>query len=623
MIGRYSNIMVYRDIFRSSDFARIIAGGLFIPLGFMMYFLNFNFFIGSIMDGHGKEYILNGFLAISVFINGFPIIKEALKGVLKRRVNVDELVSIAIAACLANGSFFEAAIISFIMVLGSFVEEGVSSRARGAIESLMEMNPDSAAVLEENGAEKIKGIDEIKIGEIVIIRAGDIIPVDGVITDGACAVDEALLTGESMPQYKGPGDPVSAGTVNLDGYLRVMVGQRGADSTIGKIKSLIESAENSRVRGTRIVDRYAGYFTPLIVTVAAVTWMVSGDADRAIAVLVVGCPCSFLLSGPVPAVAAIGRAAKSGIIVKGGEYLEKLAAVKTAAFDKTGTITSGKPRILKIEPENGYSSDFIIRIASSVETGSTHPIAGAVLSMARGMDVAVEEASDVAVLPGKGVRGSLNGNVVEVVAGRNILYPGMTCVDVIFNGGHAGYIFLEDEVRESARKMVESMKSLGIRHMSLLSGDNEGAVQKAAEKSGIGEYSGGLLPHEKMEAVEKMSGILYVGDGINDAPSLRAADIGIAMGAAGAQVALETADVVLMNNNLMLIPFLVRLSRKMVSVIRINLVLSLVINIIAVVLSTMGLLSPVAGALVHNMGSVLVVAISASVALSLKIEEDA
>jgi Cd2+/Zn2+-exporting ATPase len=323
MIGRYGDLSVYKEVFKSADFYRIMVGGLLIPTGYL--FVRVDFSAEAIFGWLPNEkMLLNIFLFLSIALNGLPIILDAVKGLWQRKVNVDELVTIAIIACLINGNYLEAALISFIMVLGAFIEEAVSDRARGAIETLVNANPQTA-LIEKDGHTQIKSIDAVEIGEIAVVRAGDTIPVDGRVTEGSGAIDESLLTGEAFPVFKGPGDELSAGTVNTDGFIKLAVSRTGSHATIGRIIDLIQNAENSKIESTRIVDRYAGYFTPIILTIAALTYFFTLDITRAITVLVVGCPCSFLLAGPVATVATVGRAARSGIMIKGGRYLEKMA----------------------------------------------------------------------------------------------------------------------------------------------------------------------------------------------------------------------------------------------------------------------------------------------------------
>jgi len=620
MIGRYGDLSMYKTVFKSTDFYRIIAAGSLIPTGFLLSRIDFNIDF-SIGPGMGLfltgPLVFNLLLILSITMNGFPIILDALKGLIRRKVNVDELVSIAIVACLLNGNFLEAAVISFIMVMGSFIEEAVSDRARGAIETLVNANP-RTAMIEEDGRMRVKPVDTIQPGEIAVVKAGEVIPVDGRIVDGSGSIDESLLTGESLPVYKGQGDDLSAGTLNIDGYIKLAVSRTGEDSTIGRIIELVQNAENSRIQSTRIVDRFAGYFTPTILLIAALTWLATRDVTRAIAVLVVGCPCSFLLAGPVATVAAVGRAAKSGILVKGGEYLEKLARSRTFFFDKTGTLTAGKPAITAIRPANGFNETALIETAAAVERGSTHPIAVAILEKAAKMGFKEKTADEMTVIPGVGVKGIVDGESVSVIAGSADPNDAGTIVQVVVNGLPAGEIALLDRARPDVSSALDQLKALGATHMAVLSGDTPGAVKQVADDVGIAETHCRLKPEDKMAFIQRtdFSDTVFVGDGMNDAPSLKASAVGIAMGQRGSEMALSTADIVLMKDRISQLPFLVRLSRKMTRTINANIAISLAINLVAICLGAVGLLSPIMGAVAHNIGSILVVLLSSAIAFT-------
>lgn len=615
MIGRFSNTSVYKEIFKSSDFLRIITGAVLIPLAFYLPLT------GAVLPDdltkiNDKITLTNLVLLVSVLINGLPIILEALKGILEKELNVDELVSIAIIASLVIGNYFEAAMISFIMVLGAFMEEFVSDGARGAIESLVKVNPEKASV-ENSGKIIEKNIEDVTPGEIVIIKAGEIIPLDGDIIDGSGSIDESLLTGEPLPVSKKEGDSLSAGTINLDGYIKLKVLRSADNSTISKIAKLVENAENSKTKSTRIVDEYAGYFTPVIISISLFTYFFTGDVHNAITVLVVGCPCSFLLAGPVSIVAAVARAAKSGIMVKGGVHLENLADSNAFYFDKTGTLTNGKPVIKRINTFKGYTENQVLGLASKVEKGSTHPIAVSIMEKASEIQNNDETASEIVTIPGVGVEGIVNGVSVKVQADKTDESTGDTKVLVLIDNIRAGEIILYDRVRENAENMVTSLKEAGVKDLIILSGDCEGAVSKAAEKTGVNEFYSRCTPEDKMQIIENRNKVksVFLGDGINDAPALKAAGVGISMGLKGSQTALETSDIVLMNDNITMVPFLLKLSRKMKNIIKFNLIISLLINFIAIIMGIMGLLTPVTGAVAHNIGSLFVVFLSSSLVM--------
>ena len=624
MVGRFSDLSVYKDIFSSRDFARILAGGALIPVGFYLARL------GSPDTGLARpelgiplpsgEALFNMLLILSVAINGLPIVFGALKGIVARKVNVDELVSIAIVACLLNGNLIEAALISLIMVVGAFVEEAVSDRARGAIASLVAATPQTALV-DSSGREIRRPISEVRIGDTVVVKAGEMVPVDGLILDGEASVDESLLTGEPIPVFRSSGDEACAGTLNLDGRIRLMVRKTGEDATLGRIVHLIQKAENSQVGRARIVDRYAAWFTPIILSIAAATYGITGDISRAIAVLVVGCPCSFLLAGPVSTVAAVGRAARSGILVKGGQHLEDLARAKVFFFDKTGTLTTGRPVVTAIRPAPGNNKRQVLETAASVEHGSTHPIAEAILQWALQTGIEGRRADNISVIPGCGVKGEFAGKTVFVTAGELHTDEGHTVVDVIVDNQSIGKIILLDKARSEARETVRRLRALGVEKIAIVSGDGEAAVRKIATELDLSDYHYRQRPEEKQALLNTagFEGVVFAGDGINDAPSLKAAEVGIAMGRRGSRMALDTADIVLMNDKISLLPFLVRLSRKMARIIKADITLSLIFNAVAIVLSTMGLLSPIMGAVAHNIGSIVVVILSFSIALTREI----
>lgn len=606
VVGRFSDLSVYRDIVKSKDFIKVFIGSILIPLGLIIKIYS--------------DDIWNVVLLLSIIVNGLPIIKEAITGIIKRKVNVDELVSIAIIACIVNGYFLEGAIVSAIMVIGALIEETVSDSARKEIEKLISLTPDDA-IVDLNGVETKMNIQNISIGNLVVIKAGEIFPLDGVVIEGFTTVDESSITGESLPVSKDIGSNVSAGTMNLNGYVKFKVTKIGEDSTIKKVIKLIESAENSDMDSNRIVDKYAGWFTPIILSFAIVTYIVTRDISRATTVLIVGCPCSFLLTGPVTTVAAIGRAAKAGILVKGGKYLERVAVADAIYLDKTGTLTEGTPKVVSIQAFNGFSESEVITYASAVERGSNHPLANAIIIKSKEMETPIEEAVEIETIPGNGIRGLLNKKSIFVGIGSDRNKDGHTTVEVRLDSTIIGEIALHDTPRPGAAKMLEEVKKLGIDNLTIISGDQEHAVKSVANQIGATDYHFRLKPEDKLNKVKDFNGksLIYLGDGINDAPALKASDTGIAMGLRGSDVALETADIVLLNDRLDKIPFLIRLSRSMTKTIKANIILSFGINIISIIAASLGLLTPILGAISHNIGSILVVMISASLAL---IKED-
>ncbi len=609
MIGRHSELQVYRELFRSQDFFKVLGGALLIPMAW--------FFAGRAISFHPAMTYGDLILLASIAVNGAPIIIEAGKGVLAREINVDELVSIAIIACILNGNYLEGAMVSAIMVFGALVEEAVSESARNSIRALVEVTPETAMV-ERAGEELRMDVKDVRTGDILVLRAGDTIPVDGTVVEGGTSVNEASITGESIPVLKKLYDAAYAGTLCVDGFIKLRADRVGGDSTIGRIIQLVQAAEQQKTESAKIVDQYAFWFTPAILTIAAFTYLITKDITRAITVLIVGCPCSFLLAGPVSTVAAIGRAAKSGILVKGGRYLENLAVSTGFFFDKTGTITQGDPEVVGIRTCNGSSEAELISLAASIEKGSLHPLGIAVVKKAKAMDLDPLEASGIRTEAGRGISGLVKGRRVAITTSRTFDEKGCSNVDVVVDGRLAGTISFLDRPRENAARTVRELRDAGIEDIVMLSGDQPFPVRNIAESVGIEQYHAARKPEEKFAALTSYSRgkSVYVGDGINDAPALKAASTGIAMGLRGADVALETADIVLMHDHLDQLPFLIRLGRRMSRIIKINILLSFGINLIALALSFLGVLTPILGAVTHNLGSILVVFLASSIRFS-------
>ncbi|MDC7222332.1 MAG: cation-translocating P-type ATPase [Spirochaetales bacterium] len=602
MIGRYSDLSLYREIFKSKDFFRVLGGVVLIPIALLV----------------GREWEIASpiLLIASLAINGFPIVKEAFLGLIKKQVNVDELVSIALVACLINGNYLEGAVVAAIMVAGALIEEGVSDSARREIERMIELSP-KEAVVEREGEEITLPLSQVQEGDMVVVRPGELIPLDGIVITGSAWVDESSLTGESLPVTKKPGSPLAAGTMNKDGFLKLQVTRTGEDSTINRVISLVRDAENGEIESDRIVDRFARWFTPTILAIAVLTYLITKDLERATTVLIVGCPCSFLLTGPVTTVAAIGRAARSGILVKGGRYLEKTAAASSFYFDKTGTLTEGEPRLVKIEPTGEWTEEDLIRMAAAVEQGSQHPLARALTDYAREKGWDREEARDIRNFPGHGIEGIWREKKVALSSSVEKDNRGYTSVLLKVDGEKAGLIHLHDDPREEAAPALENLRKMGVDELVLISGDRPEAVEQVAQAVGATAYYGRLKPEDKLAHIRKRGGedLVYVGDGINDAPALKAAGAGIAMGLGGTDIALETADIILLNDRLDNLPFLVKLSRRMTRTIKAGLIISLTINALSLLLAFEGILTPIWGAVSHNFGSLLVVTLGASLAM--------
>ncbi len=608
MIGRFADAAVYKEILQSKDFLRVGFGTVLIPMALILKTVLPDFFF------LGLSSIL---LLASISLNGLPIVIDAVKGLIRKKLNVDELVSLAILACLISGFYLEGSIVSAIMVIGTLVEEAVTNVSRRSIEKLISSAPEEA-IVEENGRERTIPVKDLKIDDVVLIKAGEIVPVDGVILSGWGNVDESAITGEALPVFRQAGDSVSAGTLNAEGFLRLRSLRIGEDSTIGRIISLVREAENGKIESTRIVDTYARWFTPVILSIAVIVFLITHDPRRATTVLIVGCPCSFLLAGPVAAVAAIGRASRSGILVKGGAYLEGVARAETFFFDKTGTLTSGEPKLVNITAEEGFGENEILTFAGSVEKGSLHPLARGILSECENRKLIPPEAAEIRTLPGSGIMGRLGKDDVFVGKADSAESNADTAVTVMLNGRKIGSLSFRDLPRPEAAAAIGALKKTGIARIGILSGDHSGTVEAVAEKLNITEPYSNLKPEDKLQIIERIgaNSCVFVGDGINDAPALKAAGTGIAMGLRGSDAALETADIVLINDRLELLPFLVRLSRRTVRTIRTNIGISFGINAVSLMAASLGILTPILGAITHNIGSVLIVFLSGALAFT-------
>jgi Cd2+/Zn2+-exporting ATPase len=624
MIGRFSNLGVYRELLRTGEFYRIALAGL-LALGSYLW-----------DRGGGTASKFGMILALSsVAINGLPILLGAIKGLWARRVNVDELVSIAIVASLIQGEFLTAAAVSFVMVFGALIEQVTSNSARKAVEMLVGIAPDQATVIRNNEPVEIP-VQDVRVRDRVLIKAGERVPVDGVIVKGMTSVDESSMTGESIPVERTTGDEVFAGTLNQNGVIEIEATKVGEDTTLGKVIKLVSEAEAQRPETVRTIDRYAKWFTPAILAAAFLAWAWTGKVDRAITVLIVGCPCALILAAPTAVVATIGRAARSGILVKGGVFLETVGRADTILFDKTGTLTEGKPRVDEIVAAEGVEQGLVLKHAACVEQNSTHPLARAVLQAARDAKVKLSEAEDMMTEIGLGVRARIDGRRIEVgsvyLGGGSIAIPlplrkhlerfkerGATPLVVFEDQRPVGILSVTDQVRAVAKATISRLRALDIKRIGLVSGDHEQSARLVSKTVELTDCWAELKPQNKPEVVKTLQRegrtVVFVGDGINDAPALATADVGIAMGAAGTDVALETADIALMNDDLSKIPFLIRLGRRMLKIIKWNIAFGMAFNAFAVLASGGGYLTPIMGAVVHNIGSVLVVMSSATMAL--------
>ncbi|MGE5578755.1 MAG: heavy metal translocating P-type ATPase [Bacillota bacterium] len=569
----------------------------------------------------------------AILISGIPLLRMATVGLFTRfDVTAGVLVSIALVAATAIGEYFAAGEVAFIMAIGEILENRTVQKARSAVNSLMRLAPPSARV-RRNGREEDVPAEFVAPGDEVVVRAGENIPVDGIIAEGKTLVNQASLTGESMPVSKELGSEVLAGTLNLSGLIVVKAAKTGRDTILARITRLMEEAEKSKAPIVRTADRWARWLVPASLLTALGVWAVTGDITRAVTILVVFCPCALVLATPTAIMAGIGQAAKSGVLIKDGASAEALGKVDTVVFDKTGTLTAGAPSVTSIIPVESDTEGQVLALAASLEQTSNHPLADAVVRAAQARQVPLAQVQDVSETPGQGIHARVDGldslvgsraflekasvsvapSLVDVARQHESL--GQSAVFVALDGRALGAIFIADQVREGARDAVARLSMVGIRQVTMLTGDNAEAAAAIASAVGITDFRHSLLPQDKLSEIAKLGGegrlVAMVGDGINDAPALAKADVGIAMGLTGSGIALETADVVLMADNLGKIEESLTLGRRMLKVITQNLWLSALINAAAIVLASNGWMGPVIGALWHNAGSVLVVANSA------------
>jgi len=575
----------------------------------------------------GPAYLPTTFAVASLILGGYPILKSAIKALFIPDLNVDTLVSIAAIAATAVGAYQEAATVIFIMLLGEFLEHLTVGKARKAISSLIQLAPKTAWVRREQEEVRVP-IEEVKAKEIVIVKPGERIPVDGKIISGCGSINQSMLTGESIPIEKGAGDRVYCGTINESGSCEIETTQVAEDTKLAQIKRLILEAQAEKSPTQRVMDRFTRYFIPAILLIALATFLITGDAIRAITILIVACPCALVLGTPTAVVAAIGNAARQGILIKGGAYLEQMGRLKTLLMDKTGTLTYGRPKVVGINGLDGLNEKEILYWAAIAEKRSEHPLAKAITERAEDFGLLIPHPESFENLIGKGVKARWNGKAillgsVQFLREEKITIPesamevlkqkeseGATSLFLSLDHRLLGLISIADTLREKAKDTIGQIRKEGISEIWMLTGDSELVANRIGKELGI-RYEADLLPEEKVLRVKewKKQGqtVAMVGDGVNDAPALAAADVGIAMGAAGTDVAIETADIALMTDELEKIPTAIRLSRKALRVIKENIAFALVFNTVLVFLSAQGWVTMILGAMMHQASSLLVI----------------
>lgn len=569
---------------------------------------------------------------VAIVLCGVPILCEAFIGLVTAfDIKADVLVSLALIASVAIGEDFAAGEVAFIMQVGGLLEELTVARARAGIEKLVHLTPQTARVL-RGGQEQVIPAEQVRVGDQLRVLPGESIPVDGIITAGQTSINQAVMTGESLPVDKTVGDEVSSGTVNQFGAFEMKATKVGEDTSLQRMIRLVQSADAGKAKIVGLADRWATWIVVIALSAAAITWAVTGQIIRAVTILVVFCPCALVLATPTAIMAAIGNAAKHGFLVREGDALERLAAVKVLAFDKTGTLTCGTPRVAAARstaPE--WTDTQVYAMAAAVETLSEHPLGKAIVrSWQQEEKTPLAAPEQFRMLPGRGVAARVEGR--EVLAGNPallaehgcalpqdealepLLAQGCTVTYLAVDGRPAGYLALADTLREESASTIRGLDALGV-DTALLTGDHENAANSIAEKLGITEVYAGCLPEDKLTHIDEMQAqgrpVCMIGDGVNDAPALKKADVGIAMGGTGSDIAVDAADIALVDDEVKELPHLMALSRRMMTTIRLNLTFSMTLNFVAIVLAITGILNPVVGALVHNAGSVLVIINSA------------
>ena len=563
----------------------------------------------------------------SVVICGFPLLYKALsKLFLKRKISTPLLVSTAMAAALYIGEVFAAGEVAFIMAVGEILEKKTIARARRGIKNLISLAPTRGRIIMESG-ENIVPVCEIKSGDILRVLPGESIPVDGKIISGSTSIDQSIMTGESLPVDKGIGDEVFCGTINRFGSIDIRASKVGKDSSFEKLIRMVKSAEENKSPTERIADKWASILIPVALAVAIIAYAATGDISRAVTILVVFCPCSLVLATPTSIMAAIGQAAKYGVIIKSGAALEKMGAVDCFAFDKTGTLTIGKPSVSDIVPlSEKYSEDSILSFAASAESLSEHPLGKSISEYARNKGLNLPRAENFSMAPGRGIKAKVGNEQIicgnsDFMRENSIDLPespimekfsmeGKATIMVAISGKLAGIIALSDSMKADVENAIRELKEAGAQAI-LLTGDNKRSAEFFAQKARIDKTFAELLPAQKVQKIEDLRKngfvVSMVGDGVNDAPALKTADVGVAMGSMGSDIAVEASDIAIMGDDIAKVPYLKRLSNAAVRLIKFNISLSMTINFIAIILSLYAVLTPVSGALVHNAGSLLVV----------------
>jgi Cd2+/Zn2+-exporting ATPase len=611
----------------------------------------------------GVVFVLNAFIvdwffeqgrivaSVSAFLGalilGYPIMWTAIKDIYRGILSINELVAIAVMAAFATSDYKTAGVVAFFMLMGEIIETRTAEGARASIESLIKLTPTKARRIITAGSsgtaalapvppmskaavaqtEEEVAAKDLNVGDLIRVRPGDNVAADGIIVSGQGSFNQSTITGESLPVDKKPGDEVYAGTQNLTGVLEIKVSRAGQDTTLGRVRELILAAEKTKLPIMKIVDQYMGFYTPLVLVIAALVWAFTRRLDNVISVLIFSCPCAFILATPTAMVAALSAAARLGILIKNVADIELAAKINAFVFDKTGTLTTGELAVSRLAPLGDTKPAELLRLAASAEKYSNHPTAKALAQLAGEAGVPLIEPKDFAEAAGRGIKAQVNGAAVLVGRAQWLRDNGvkddfMKSVDLNETEGWSlifvardhqciGWVGLQDQTRRDARESLAELKESGVRRIAMISGDRQPVATRVAQEIGCEEAKGECLPQNKVEFVRSVKAkgyqVAVIGDGVNDAPALAAGDIGIAMGAAGSEVAIHSATIALMNNDLRRLPFLVKLSRSTRSVINQNFLFGVLFIIGGITLAALGKVPPVLAAAMHTTGSLIVV----------------
>lgn len=570
---------------------------------------------------------------VTVLISGLPLLYLAItRLVFQKWVSSALLISMAMVASIAIDELFAAGEVAFIMAIGAILEDMTVARAKKGISKLISLAPQQGRKLiltADSVREEVVPVEQISKDDMLRVLPGETIPVDGIIINGNTSVDQSVITGESLPVDKKENDSVFCGTMNCYGSIDIRATQVGKDSSLQKMIDMVKEAENKKAPMQKIVDKWATWLVPIALLIAIAAYIITNDIVRAVTVLVVFCPCALALATPTSIMAAIGQATKHGVLIKSGEALERMGNVDCIAFDKTGTLTYGNLKVSDTIPLDKTISDIeLVSKAASVEKRSEHPLGKAIVQYAEDNGFVISEVEDFQMIPGKGVRATLSSKTVicgnslymkensiaETDKMQNILSnlrnQGKASIIVAENGKTIGIIALSDTIRPTAKNVVAKLGEMGT-DVVLLTGDNHLTAKYMSEQVGIKNIRADLLPAQKVSSVEDLQKenkiVCMIGDGLNDAPALKMANVSVAMGSMGSDIVIEAADIALMSDNIDKIPYLKRLSNSTLRTIKLNITVSMIINAVAIALAVLGLLNPITGALVHNAGSVLVV----------------